>query len=133
MMIDHNELSNIILKLGKKLGVKPNDDITINELVKKIINRDLNYTLEKKEFDLSEPTLISAFFINNIIVDCDKDLLYASNKNFDLDLLFKITQVNSKEYELIDANKNKVRVNKDKVTVSMKKEIPIDLFMSVLS
>lgn len=132
MMIDHNELSSIILKIGKKLSIKPHEMTNLNELVKKIINRDLNYTLEKKEFDLSEPTLTSAFFINNMKVECDRELIKELNNKFDLELLFKITQVNGKEYELVDTNKNKVRVPISKVSVSMKEKIPFELFMKLL-
>lgn len=132
MMMDHNELSNIIVKLGKKLGIKPNEEITLNELCKKIINRDLNYVTEKKEFNLGEPSLAAAFFINNIDVLCDEGLIKSLNKDFDLDLLINIKQVNSKEYELVDYNKRKVRVPIETVTICTKSNIPLELLLKII-
>ena len=132
MMMDHLELSNLIMRLGKKLNVKPNEPVTIDELAKKVINRDLNYETEDKCFDITEPSLISSFFINNVDIDVDKKLLKELNKDFDLDLLVKITQANSEEYELIDYNRKKVRVPLKEVTISMKENIPFELFMKLL-
>lgn len=132
MLMDHNELSCLIMRLGKKLNIKPNEPVTIDELAKKVINRDLNYETEDKCFDITEPSLISSFFINNVDIDVDKKLLKELNKDFDLDLLVKITQANSEEYELIDYNRKKVRVPLKEVTISMKENIPFELFMKLL-
>lgn len=131
MMLDHQELSEIIVKLGKKLGIKPNEEISINDFVKKIINRDLNYVIDKKEFNLLEASLTSSFFINNIDIEIDKELVKSKSKDFDLDLLVGIRQMN-KEYELTDFNKNKIRVPIEAVTVSTKQSIPLELFMKVI-
>lgn len=133
MMMDHEELSQLIMRLGKKLGMHPDEKVTINELAKKVINRDLNYFTEDKKFDISVPSLISGFFINNIDIEVDKKLLKEIDKDFDLDLLIKINQANSEEYELVDYNRRKVRVPISEVTVSMKENIPFELFMKVLS
>lgn len=133
MMMDHEELSQLIMRLGKKLGMHPDEKVTINELAKKVINRDLNYFTEDKKFDISVPSLISGFFINNINIEVDKKLLKNIDKDFDLDLLIKINQVNSEEYELVDYNRRKIRVPIKEVSVSMKDNIPFDLFMKVLS
>lgn len=132
MMMDHLELSNLIMRLGKKLNVKPNEPVTIDELAKKVINRDLNYETEDKCFDITEPSLVSSFFINNVDINVDKDLLKSIDKDFDLDLLIKITQANSDEYELVDYNRRKVRVPLKEVTISMKENIPFELFMKLL-
>lgn len=132
MMMDHLELSNLIMRLGKKLNVKPNELVTIDELAKKVINRDLNYETEDKCVDITEPSLVSSFFINNVDINVDKDLLKSIDKDFDLDLLIKITQANSDEYELVDYNRRKVRVPLKEVTISMKENIPFELFMKLL-
>ena len=132
MMMDHLELSNMIMRLGKKLGLKPDENVTINELAKKVINRDLNYVTEGKCFDITEPSLVSSFFINNIDIDVDKELLKKIDKDFDLDLLIKIRQANTDEYELVDYNRRKVRVPLKEVTISMKENIPFELFMKLL-
>lgn len=133
MVMNQNELSNIFCKIGKKLNIRGDENITIDELVKRIINKDLNYSLEKKTFDLTEPSLLSAFFINNVIVDCDREILRKSNKNFDLDLLYKINQINGDKYELIDFNRNKVKVCADDINFVIKNKIPVDLFMKILN
>lgn len=132
MLMDHLELSNLIMRLGKKLNVKPNEEITIDELAKKVINRDLNYETEDKCFDITEPSLVSSFFINNIDINVDREMLKKINKNFDLDLIVKIKQVNSEEYELLDYNRQKVRVPLNEVEVSMKGSVPFELFMKLL-
>lgn len=131
MMLGHQELSEIIVKLGKKLGIKPNEEISINDFIKKIINRDLNYVIDKKEFNLLEASLTSSFFINNIDIEIDKELIKSKSKDFDLDLLVGIRQMN-KEYELTDFNKNKIRVPIESVTVSTKESIPLELFLKVI-
>lgn len=132
MMMDHNELSCLIMRLGKKLNIKPNEPVTIDELAKKVINRDLNYETEDKCFDITEPSLVSSFFINNIDINIDKELLKSINKDFDLDLLIKIKQANADEYELVDYNRRKVRVPLKEVSVSMKEDVPFELFMKLL-
>lgn len=132
MLMDHNELSCLIMRLGKKLNIKPNEPVTIDELAKKVINRDLNYETEDKCFDITEPSLVSSFFINNIDINIDKELLKSINKDFDLDLLIKIKQANADEYELVDYNRRKVRVPLKEVSVSMKEDVPFELFMKLL-
>lgn len=129
MFIDSSEFANMISKLGKKLGVV-NKKVTIDELSKKIINKNLSYQTTKKTFDLTEPSLTSAFFLNNVKVSllCELD----STVKFDLDLLVKIKQINREEYELLDYKGNKIRVNKTDIKISLKKEIDLDLFLSLM-
>lgn len=132
MLMDHNELSCLIMRLGKKLNIKPNEPVTIDELAKKVINRDLNYETEDKCFDITEPSLVSSFFINNIDINIDKELIKSIDKDFDLDLLIKIKQANAEEYELVDYNRKKIRVPLKEVSVSMKEDVPFELFMKLL-
>ncbi len=130
MFLDHNELSDIINKLGKKLGVN-NKQVTIDELSKKIINKNLQYITQKKEFNIEEPTLTASFFINNMSLSI-RDGIIDETTEFDIDLLIKIRQINGNQYELVDYNKNVIRVPKEDVFITMKKEIPFELFLDII-
>lgn len=130
MFLDHNELSDIINKLGKKLGVN-NKKVTIDELSKKIINKNLQYITQKKEFNIEEPTLTASFFINNMSLSI-RDGIIDETTEFDIDLLIKIRQINGNQYELVDYNKNVIRVPKEDVFITMKKEIPFELFLDII-
>ena len=129
MLLDHNDIVDLLIKLTKKLQL--DEPITIDEICKKVTNKNLQYITKKKEFNIEEPTLASSFFINNTVIEINKNLIDDTSK-FDIDLVLKIIQINNDQYELTDYNGNTLVLNKEDVFIKVKDKIPMDLFLNML-
>lgn len=127
MVITQDKLC-LIVDLLRKMS---KDSMTLEEIEKKVQNREINLLIENDEINLLEPNLLSGFFIRNVLVDVDFKVISEQNPYFDLDMLVSIKKINNFNFELTDINNKKLKVHKDKIKVSLRK-VPLDTFLNLI-
>lgn len=131
MVVDQNSLVDILEKLFKKLGVT-DKSITCDELIKKVINKNLTYSVQPKGIDLLSPDLLSAFFIKNMKMIVDEEKIKELNYKFDPEMIVKAVRCNNDIYELTDINRQKVKLHKKFLKIDTRKPIDLDVFLKVM-
>ena len=107
------------------------EDLSLDEIKKRILGREINIVIENDRVDLLSPTLLSSFFIKYVTINFDSKYIRETGKEFDKDLIVGIYRVNNSTYELVDINNHKVRVPKKEINVNIK-EAPLDVLLSFI-
>lgn len=126
MVVDCQELIKMLGEIKKKFNL--HNDVSVDDLCKKIENNNAYYTFQCKEIDVMNPSVKTAFFIKNCAIVI-KDDAKVDNK-FDKDMITSVRLIKNRVH-LLDINGNRAEVNKDDVRIK-NKPIPLELFMNVL-
>ncbi|MGL5716454.1 MAG: hypothetical protein ACRCXX_14055 [Cetobacterium sp.] len=133
MVLDDKELNDILSKLATKIGVKLDEKISFEEVMKKVVNQNLCYQNEKMEVDLFSPGFKNGFFIKNGEFVYEKDL----TKDFDHDYVIGAKFINKHLVQLTDINGKKLNLKHDPdngESVNVKfKEMPLCLYFKLIS
>lgn len=122
MICNQNEVRMIFQELKKRFGGKA----TIDEVIKRTMNNDINFKHENDSVDLLQANLFSSFWIRNVLVELNPKVLLG---NFDPEAIVGIYRVNNQVFELIDIENHKIRVKKEDISVKVSK-VPLDVFLS---
>lgn len=124
MIVKQNEVRLMFQELKKRFG----GNATIDEVIKRTINNDINFKHENDTVDLLQANLLSSFWIRNVIVELNPKLILG---NFDAEAIVGIYRVNNAVFELIDIENHKLRVKKEDISVKVCK-VPLDVFLSFI-
>ncbi|MGL6099849.1 MAG: hypothetical protein ACRC0G_09530 [Fusobacteriaceae bacterium] len=132
MVIGDKIVNDILGRLAIKLGIGLDEEITLNEIMKKVQNQNLNYQNHDIEIDLLEPCFKNGFFVRN----CELEYERISTINFDHNLVVGAKFLSKKTVQLKDLYGRKLNVNHDlenddyiKVKV---KEVPLCTYMKLV-
>ncbi|MGL5711527.1 MAG: hypothetical protein ACRCX2_00790 [Paraclostridium sp.] len=133
MIIDQEELSEILNRLAKKVGLQITEEITIKELCKKVNNQNLCYGSENKEINILRPNFKNAFFVKNAYLEYSNK--GKTGDNFDHDYITGIKMLNKNEIQLKDINNKKYNLEYDgeNVRVMIPNGIPLDLYFKLIN
>lgn len=135
MVLDDKDLNDIIARIANKIGVKLDEAITLNEVMKKVVNQNLSYINENTEIDILGPGIKNAFFLKNAELVYNKD----NTKNFNHDYVVGAKFINNKTIQLTDINGKKINLTHDVengdnyVGVKINKKIPLDIYLKMIS
>ena len=133
MVLDGKELNDILVRLATKIGIKIEEKITFEEVMKKIVNQNLCYQNEKLEVDILDPGFKNGFFIKNGEFIYDKDLTL----DFDHEYVVGAKFLNKNTVQLTDMNGKKINLEHDPELgkgVNVKfKEMPLCLYFKLIS
>ncbi|MGL5718656.1 MAG: hypothetical protein ACRCX2_36970 [Paraclostridium sp.] len=132
MVIGDRIINDILGRLSIKLGIALDEEITLNEIMKKVQNQNLSYQNNDVEIDLFEPCFKNGFFVRNCELVYDK----INSSNFDHALVVGAKFLSKKIVQLKDIYGRKLNVkhdieNDDFVKVKIK-EIPLCTYLKLV-
>ena len=125
MTFGQNDIRALFMELRKKFG----GSATLDEVIKRTANCDINFKKETPQLDLLQANLLSAFWIKNVDITINPEVLLGS---FDPQAIVGIYRVNTGIFELIDLENKKIRVSREDLSVKVKK-VPLDVFLSFVA
>ncbi|MGL4358709.1 MAG: hypothetical protein ACRCX8_20005 [Sarcina sp.] len=132
MVIGDKIINDILDRLALKLGIGLDDEVTLNEIMKKVQNQNLNYQNHDIEIDTLDPSFKNGFFVRNCQLDYDKD----PSLNFDHRMVVGAKFLSKKTIQLRDIYGRKINVNhdvenNDYVKVKIK-DVPLCTYMKLV-
>ena len=121
-----------LVQLIESLKKLSKEELSLDEIKRKILCREINLTIENDKVDLFSPTLLSSFFIRYVTIEFDSKYIYETGKNFKKDYITQIYRVNNSMYELVDIENNKVKVPKNEISVNIK-GAPLDVLLGFIN
>ncbi|MGL6098424.1 MAG: hypothetical protein ACRC0G_02245, partial [Fusobacteriaceae bacterium] len=109
MVIGDKIVNDILRRLSLKLNIPLDEEITLNEIMKKVQNQNLNYQNHDTEIDLLDPCFKNGFFVRNCELVYDK----VSNVNFDHSMVIGAKFLSKKIVQLKDLYGKKLNVTHD--------------------
>ena len=104
-----------------------NGELLIDEMIKKIDNKDLCFVEKKNEIDLLSPSITSSFFINFI------NLFHIDKRGQKTKIIFKSMSILDGVVEVVTLGGNKITYKEKELCVSLKPEIPLNVLMTVIN
>lgn len=132
MVIGDKTINDILDRLALKLGIGLDEEITLNEIMKKVQNQNLNYQNNDIEIDTLDPSFKNGFFVRNCELVYNKDV----SANFSHNMVVGAKFLSKKIVQLRDIYGRKINVNHDveeddyvKVKI---KEVPLCTYMKLV-
>jgi hypothetical protein len=132
LVLNHDQIADVLERLCKKIGIKNTDEVTVEELIKRVVNQNLIYNDNLKEVNLFKPSFMNAFLLKNGKFNFSEGVI---PEKMDVDLVTSIKMNNNKELVVRDFHGNKAVVPYDgnNVSVVFNKPIPFDVAMQLFS
>ncbi|MGL5717626.1 MAG: hypothetical protein ACRCX2_31720 [Paraclostridium sp.] len=132
MVIGDKIINDIIGRLAMKLGISLDEEVTLNEIMKKVQNQNLSYQSYDTEIDIFEPCFKNGFFVRS----CELVYNKINSSSFDHNMVVGAKFLSKKIVQLKDIYGRKMNVNHDVESgdfVKVKiKELPLCTYLKLI-
>lgn len=99
----------------------------MDEVIKKVDNKDLCYIKKHKDINLLRPSLSSAFFIKFV------DITHVDRKGRETPIIVKSLTIVDDVVTIVNINNEKIVLNERDLIVKIKKDIPFSTFLMMIN
>lgn len=127
MVLDYDQINQVIQNISAKFNLDTSCE-SIDKFIQKVENNNYYCTVECKELHVLNPTIKNAFFFKNTEIVFNNLLVFGK---FNPEMIVKVKKAKDR-FVFLDIDGNKFDCHKNDVAIRIK-ELPLDLFMNLLS